>query len=59
MPKQGIVRERHSKEIGGTVVDQFRMLFSRGAEATEALPISTPRPWMELRAGKGNESSTY
>ena len=40
--RKGVVRDRHSKEIGGRVIEELRMFFYSGAEAIETPPITTP-----------------
>ena len=42
--EQSAVRDDHGKEIGGTVVNEFWMLFSGGAEATETLLLARLEP---------------
>jgi hypothetical protein len=37
--EKGVIRDRHGKEIGGRIVEEHRMFFCGGAEATEALPL--------------------
>src|SRR2546421_7565982 len=40
IPNRALSAIAHSKEIGGTVVDEFWMLFSGRAEAIEALSLA-------------------